>query len=191
MALNMPPPSTSRSLVFFAPTAPVSPTKFPNGSIDTMASENQSPSSGVDFGYPLIICFAIFGVLAACSFYAAKETFRRRQRLLAAQQSELPPPQDEANNNVEMVVLSEPERRAVIENKLVSIIILNEDQSPDAVSCSVCLNEFKEGEKVSGSSNPDCRHLFHTDCIVNVFLSSRPTTDCPVCRRNFIPNGAE
>lgn len=43
--------------------------------------------------------------------------------------------------------------------------------------CAVCLNEFKEGEKLR--IMPNCGHVFHIDCI-DVWLQSND--NCPLCR---------
>lgn len=49
--------------------------------------------------------------------------------------------------------------------------------------CAICLNVMKEGDRVANSSDPDCRHLFHADCIVDWLVKHQ---DCPECRRCFL-----
>ncbi|CAK9175035.1 unnamed protein product, partial [Ilex paraguariensis] len=46
--------------------------------------------------------------------------------------------------------------------------------------CSVCLNEFQEGEKLR--IIPNCRHVFHIDCI-DIWLQTN--ANCPLCRRSI------
>lgn len=79
-------------------------------------------------------------------------------------------------------------------------------------SCSVCLCPFELGEKVTWSSNPECPHLYHSECITPWLLTTRNTKkeienlpcplvigecegaikfvqhqlECPVCRACFI-----
>lgn len=45
------------------------------------------------------------------------------------------------------------------------------------VACSVCLNEFKDGEAVRVL--PECLHTFHVPCI-DMWLYSH--SNCPLCR---------
>ena len=54
------------------------------------------------------------------------------------------------------------------------------------LSCSVCLMDFKEGEK--GRFLPRCFHCFHVDCI-DMWLTSH--SDCPVCRASVDPEAPE
>ena len=66
--------------------------------------------------------------------------------------------------------------------------------------CAICIESYKVGDSVTFSTNPKCCHAFHTDCIVNYFVSSNQsrrtasTTTatinekyaCPVCRQDFL-----
>ncbi|GMJ01968.1 hypothetical protein HRI_003866000 [Hibiscus trionum] len=49
--------------------------------------------------------------------------------------------------------------------------------------CAVCLNEFREDEKLRRI--PNCRHVFHIDCI-DVWLQSN--ANCPLCRTSISSN---
>ncbi len=49
-------------------------------------------------------------------------------------------------------------------------------------SCSICLEPYKNGEKVARSRNPRCEHMFHLDCVVD-WLKCRD--ECPLCRETF------
>jgi hypothetical protein len=52
-------------------------------------------------------------------------------------------------------------------------------------ACSICLEDFAEGDRVAQSSNSLCRHSFHQDCIVS-WLVLRQHSFCPCCRRPFL-----
>ena len=74
------------------------------------------------------------------------------------------------------------------------------------INCAVCLEEYVAGERVAWSANPDCRHVFHENCLVewlislgkakskNVRFSDSPTEselldfdlECPCCRQAFV-----
>jgi len=55
-------------------------------------------------------------------------------------------------------------------------------------SCSICLDGYGPGETVVWSSNPECRHVFHEDCILRWMMTNREPV-CPNCRQNFVhPN---
>jgi len=49
--------------------------------------------------------------------------------------------------------------------------------------CAICLGEYKIGDIVRWSANPDCPHPFHHDCIVEWL---RRNKHCPLCRRDYI-----
>jgi len=79
-----------------------------------------------------------------------------------------------------------------------------------ASDCSICLNSYSIGEKVSWAALDCCHHAFHHDCIVEWFLTlgkkshnqinqnntndeelgddplSKVAMSCPVCRQEFI-----
>lgn len=50
-------------------------------------------------------------------------------------------------------------------------------------TCSICLLEFKARDVISFSSNKDCQHVFHQDCILRwLYLKNK----CPCCHRTFL-----
>jgi hypothetical protein len=75
-----------------------------------------------------------------------------------------------------------------------------------SIFCAICLTEYETTERVSWSSNPDCTHVFHEDCVVEWLVSlgrtkskqvrffEEPTEaqllnyqlECPCCRQAFI-----
>jgi Ring finger domain len=50
--------------------------------------------------------------------------------------------------------------------------------------CAICLCAYENGEEISWSPEPDCQHVFHTDCIV-AWLAKKDQPQCPVCRQDF------
>lgn len=72
--------------------------------------------------------------------------------------------------------------------------------------CSICLMEYEPSERVSWSSNKECTHVFHEDCIIHWLVSLGTTKskmlrfseesteaqllnyelECPCCRQDFI-----
>ncbi|KAL9181079.1 hypothetical protein ACHAXT_009884 [Thalassiosira profunda] len=75
--------------------------------------------------------------------------------------------------------------------------------------CAICLQQYEPSERVSWSSNPECTHAFHEDCVVQWLVSlgrtkakrqrfsDDPTEaqllnyelECPCCRQEFISRG--
>jgi hypothetical protein len=53
--------------------------------------------------------------------------------------------------------------------------------SPDC--CSICLEEFRNGDEMCASPNQACSHVFHRDCILDWLLTHEI---CPICRRNYL-----
>eukprot|EP00529_Nitzschia_sp_RCC80_P001627 CAMPEP_0113488784 /NCGR_PEP_ID=MMETSP0014_2-20120614/26196_1 /TAXON_ID=2857 /ORGANISM="Nitzschia sp." /LENGTH=372 /DNA_ID=CAMNT_0000382509 /DNA_START=109 /DNA_END=1227 /DNA_ORIENTATION=- /assembly_acc=CAM_ASM_000159 len=51
--------------------------------------------------------------------------------------------------------------------------------------CAICLMSYDVGDKVIWSSNPNCAHAFHQDCVVGWLVKMQPETPCPCCRQEF------
>lgn len=81
-----------------------------------------------------------------------------------------------------------------------------DDRREVPIFCAVCLGEYEVGEKVCWSSNTECTHVFHHDCMKNWLeasgkrackhqrFSENPTKrqvlnfsmECPCCRQAFV-----
>lgn len=79
------------------------------------------------------------------------------------------------------------------------------------IFCAVCLMEYEVSDRVCWSSNKECTHVFHEDCIVQWLVSSGRTKskrrwfpenpsekrlmcyelECPCCRQEFISKEAK
>ena len=77
--------------------------------------------------------------------------------------------------------------------------------------CAICLDEYEPSDKVCWSSNPECTHVFHHDCMVQwqMTLGKRAckhqrfsedpsvaqvlnfATECPCCRQSFIDKAVD
>lgn len=52
--------------------------------------------------------------------------------------------------------------------------------------CAICLEGYCVEDPVVWSSNPDCSHAFHEDCLVDWLVHSKQDgTPCPCCRQSF------
>ncbi|KAG7338640.1 ring finger domain containing protein [Nitzschia inconspicua] len=64
-----------------------------------------------------------------------------------------------------------------------------DDQSCTTTICAVCLDNYRTGDVIVWSYDPECCHVYHKECLVD-YLSKRknPSMEenpCPICRRNF------
>ena len=51
--------------------------------------------------------------------------------------------------------------------------------------CAICLMSYDVGDTVIWSSNKECTHAFHQDCVVGWLVKMQPETPCPCCRAEF------
>ncbi len=49
--------------------------------------------------------------------------------------------------------------------------------------CSICLNDYVEGDVLCWSQNSKCQHCFHKDCAVEWLMTHE---ECPLCRNNYL-----
>jgi hypothetical protein len=54
------------------------------------------------------------------------------------------------------------------------------------IECAICLCEYDVGSDVVWSSNPQCEHVFHKNCIEQWLMKQRDGPLCPCCRRDFV-----
>jgi SUMO ligase MMS21 Smc5/6 complex component len=83
-------------------------------------------------------------------------------------------PQDNNNNNNNNT--GTPASREELETKLRAQEFLQG-------VCEICLSDYIQESQISGSFNPECSHVFHTDCILK-WLERKQT--CPCCRASYI-----
>jgi Ring finger domain len=51
--------------------------------------------------------------------------------------------------------------------------------------CAICLGPYEVVESVVWSSNPECLHCFHEECVTNWFIKMQDGSPCPCCRQAF------
>lgn len=52
--------------------------------------------------------------------------------------------------------------------------------------CAVCLDQYDVGDEVIWSSNNECPHAFHKECVLEWLVKMQNGTPCPFCRQEFI-----
>mmetsp|Transcript_18404 Transcript_18404/g.42635 ORF Transcript_18404/g.42635 Transcript_18404/m.42635 type:complete len:138 (+) Transcript_18404:601-1014(+) len=52
--------------------------------------------------------------------------------------------------------------------------------------CAVCLGPYSPGDSVVWSSNPECQHAFHEDCVTDWLVKMQGDHPCPCCRQTFV-----
>ena len=53
----------------------------------------------------------------------------------------------------------------------------------DEAACPICLEPYKPGDEVCWSTNEDCPHSFHLDCMMKWLMTH---DDCPLCRADYL-----
>ncbi len=49
--------------------------------------------------------------------------------------------------------------------------------------CPICMESYHTGEEIAWSTNEDCPHAFHLDCIMGWLIDH---STCPMCRNEYI-----
>ncbi len=100
---------------------------------------------------------------------------------------------------------SQPEKtESVTVNNNQNQLLMTEKRRSVPKFCAICLDEYEKNDRVCWSSNKECTHVFHEDCIqqwlmtsgkkrsTNKYFSKHPTdkellenADCPCCRQDF------
>ena len=52
------------------------------------------------------------------------------------------------------------------------------------ISCPICHDEYQEDDQIAFSDNDECKHHFHTDCIMEWMMKGND--DCPMCRNIYV-----
>ena len=76
---------------------------------------------------------------------------------------------------------------------MVLLLPRSEPQTKSVTNCcAICLESYKVGDMVAWSTNKDCNHCFHCNCIADCFLRksemifNKITHPCPFCRKQFL-----
>mmetsp|Transcript_2150 Transcript_2150/g.3323 ORF Transcript_2150/g.3323 Transcript_2150/m.3323 type:complete len:327 (+) Transcript_2150:222-1202(+) len=168
--------------------------------IDDMAQDSNSTATAADkythISIPPPGC-DIEGIhICSCSMEAEKEDRQevKRRKLPSLFQTR----DDDAREKQEPIpaITSDPnhhQQQQKVEKRSVPIF------------CAICLSEYEKCDRVCWSSNIECNHVFHEDCILqwlissgkkrsmNEFFTRHPTDEkllehefCPCCRQGFI-----
>ena len=63
----------------------------------------------------------------------------------------------------------------------------NEKTFPN--SCAICLCPYQPNERIVWSTNSNCHHAFHSECIVEWLVKMQDGSPCPCCRQEFVELG--
>ena len=121
----------------------------------------------------------VFLVLTMCISVISQEfRGRRRFRLAVEQRSSERPVDIESLGRI-------PAPRVVPESApdLSSLVVRTFHKDDPMFTCEICLEDAQEGEEVASSSNKDCIHEFHGNCIRQAL---RRQQTCPCCRRDYL-----
>ncbi|KAK4803796.1 hypothetical protein SAY86_003613 [Trapa natans] len=161
------------------PSAPLTPTPRP------------PPSSGGGLFSPSFITslalLAGFFVLLAYYLVIVKSCFCRGSRSMNNPQPPTSGFLDENRVDHPIWFITTVGLQQSIINTITVCMYREGDGLIEGSECSVCLNDFREGESLR--LLPKCSHAFHIRCI-DTWLRSH--TNCPLCRANVVaPCGAE
>lgn len=67
-----------------------------------------------------------------------------------------------------------------VPSRSMSMTIQDYDQP---TKCDICLFDYEMDDEVAWSSNEECTHAFHKDCITDWLLRN---PKCPLCRRDYV-----
>lgn len=138
----------------------------------------------------LATAFFAFCCYSAYKFYRKRNNSRSRE--LASQPPSQPPREEEARvqflDEDQGLVVDHPIwyiRTVGLQPSVISAITVckykRSDGLVEGTDCSVCLNEFQDGETLR--LLPKCNHAFHIPCI-DTWLASH--TNCPNCRAGIV-----
>ena len=49
--------------------------------------------------------------------------------------------------------------------------------------CSICFEDYEIGDELCESTNNDCPHKFHADCMIPWLVKHK---ECPICRHDYL-----
>ncbi|KAG7373164.1 ring finger domain containing protein [Nitzschia inconspicua] len=173
----------------------------PSSSMENIITSNV-PNSLTTAEMTLWYCLvaAIVIPIMACSLYFVYHNHRSHRRALQAMaENDTNDDEDETLSSAEFVRMQQNIKAwSELEKQRIARIVrcsvrqshhlpgdsLQKRSTKDSV-CGICLEDL--GSKCVGSSNPQCIHLYHEDCIVS-WLAPRQHWLCPICRQVFLLN---
>lgn len=155
-----------QSLFFLSPSA-----AEPHASAEECSSDFQIEPSFRDCLITLIFLMAILESLAS---------------LLSALSKSYPELFDGESSNKWWQEDEAPAERAARVQRCLTVSIYqaeNDQQDDDHNCCSICLNDFEQGETLASGSRKCCNNLYHTSCLSS-WLQLQST--CPCCRQDML-----
>ncbi|KAI2496617.1 Ferric reductase like transmembrane component [Fragilaria crotonensis] len=99
-----------------------------------------------------------------------------------------PPPSLIDDNDVDISMLSErlAQGSISVDLRTVPSSLPGCERREISDSCAVCISLYRPADKVVWSSNPECKHVFHSACIEEWLRKERSHLRCPCCRHPFL-----
>mmetsp|Transcript_23533 Transcript_23533/g.36180 ORF Transcript_23533/g.36180 Transcript_23533/m.36180 type:complete len:142 (+) Transcript_23533:491-916(+) len=130
----------------------------------------------------------IFNVVVVVVVVLIHERFQRNraeQANMATLQQQQQQKQEHSKQGSDQIRLAIWNQTQTLEE---DVIIGDEETGEDDYSskCPICLNGMQIGQEITRSTDPQCHHSYHKECILEWMLRPKSELHCPCCRRDFV-----